>query len=900
MGKVLKKVGTIVTIGAAVAFTGGLGAFAGLGVGLGEAAGIVAGASFLGTGISVSTLFIAGAVLSTVGAAIAGAGSLKLEDTGANARGQAFTDPNMLGAFVFGETSVPMGLVFQQNHGADNEFVSSVHAHAWHEIDGYVSLTIDGELVSFAGDAATGAYAGIVSWIRRTGTQAQSAITLAGTTWPATAKGAGFAHSALVWNFKDQDKLKGGVPTALVGRVRGAKLYDPRLDSTAGGAGTQRYADPSTWTYNDGNAALVALRYLIGERSSAGRLLWGVGEDQTDVDLSSFIASANVADEVRDGVPRYRLAGFYATSNDHQGFFTQWELNTGGKIARIGGKRFCWLPQNDLTSIATLTDKNLVAGAGVKMNIAGDPRNLINTVRGRYISADDLFQGAPYPEVEEAAFVAEDGGRRRILEMDFGWLQDKETAERVARQAIRRKRFDKTWFVAVGAEGVLYPPFSILTINLQETSDADQLVRVVDVGLTPEGAHFLALQEEDASIYDDTPLLGAAPAQLAAPATLPQSGTVLPRYKDGTRIDTLKPAEGGADATAGKQAASITGQGALATKNSVDLATTEVANKSALNIAESASRKWAGESGADITGGKTSADTTRVGGTLSATVRDNAQTGFNLTGNNSTVLDRSSIDDILFRADPGFVMSEGANERRVTNALLANSGRDGDAFTYNPTFGVPPKVIWGTGGLTYDPGLNTTIKEFYTIRNALNATVSGFTSQLLLKERTTGTITPRSLNVSGTGLTRDTADKGHNDSGATATIDDKYTLNYTVRLTGTGTVEPIESSAQVQFWENSTGSFALRGSRSHIGPGFTGQFTDFTNAIVVTLNGIDALDNFRITVVQQFPIVAIIGTPNFQWSTGDTTAAAQVTATPSGVADVPVTVIANEDTGQFL
>jgi hypothetical protein len=60
--------------------------------------------------------------------------------------------------------------------------------------------------------------------------------------------------------------------------------------------------------------------------------------------------------------------------------------------------------------------------------------------------------------------------------------------------------------------------------------------------------------------------------------------------------------ESGADITGSHQAATIAGQGALATKGSVDLSTTEVTNKSADHIAEGTTRKWAGESGADITG----------------------------------------------------------------------------------------------------------------------------------------------------------------------------------------------------------------------------------------------------------------------------------------------------------
>lgn len=83
-------------------------------------------------------------------------------------------------------------------------------------------------------------------------------------------------------------------------------------------------------------------------------------------------------------------------------------------------------------------------------------------------------------------------------------------------------------------------------------------------------------------------------------------------YTAGGSVDSLKPAESGADATAGKSLSvlanrvmsNITDAGALATKSAVDLSTAEVTNKTADNISESVTRKWAGESGADVTSGK--------------------------------------------------------------------------------------------------------------------------------------------------------------------------------------------------------------------------------------------------------------------------------------------------------
>ncbi len=75
------------------------------------------------------------------------------------------------------------------------------------------------------------------------------------------------------------------------------------------------------------------------------------------------------------------------------------------------------------------------------------------------------------------------------------------------------------------------------------------------------------------------------------------------QYASGATVESLEPGEAGANVTETRTAALIASQGALATKSNVDLGTAEVLNKTADNIAETGAKKWAGETGADVTGG---------------------------------------------------------------------------------------------------------------------------------------------------------------------------------------------------------------------------------------------------------------------------------------------------------
>ena len=524
MPKVLKIVGTVITVAVLTIATAGFGAALAVGgASLQGAANFGLGLVASLAGTSAGTLIAAGTIISAVGGALQKPPNL--EETENVGRNTPNLDPNTFSYFVFGETVVNPSLIFEEQHGTNNDTVTAVFDHAAHKIQGFVSLHANSEAISFSGDDATGAWAGALSWKKNLGTASQSALSLSGSQWPSTAKGAGHAHSGFQWTLSHA-KLSGGIPQSLSIRVQGALCYDPRLDTTAGGSGSHRYDDPDTWSYSS-NAALVLLRYIIGERAASGKLLWGVGENQDDVDLTRFIAMANVADELRDGIPRYRLGGIFETSNDHDRFFRLWEANTGGKVSRFGGKRSCFLPHDDLISMATLSTKDRVAQTPTEFRAAVDPDDLLNTCRGRINDPANLYQPRPYPEVVESTYETEDGGRREH-ELDFAWVQDFETAERLARMTIRRSRYGRRWILPVNWAGELYPPFSILTVNLPSTNNTDVLVRVVERRSVSNGVHVLTLQEENASIYDDTPVLGTVPSTSAAPGS-------------GSTIDTATP-----------------------------------------------------------------------------------------------------------------------------------------------------------------------------------------------------------------------------------------------------------------------------------------------------------------------------------------------------------------------
>lgn len=419
-------------------------------------------------------------------------------------------DPQAHGKWVFGETPCGTDIVFSQRIG--DEAVGHIVAAAAHEIDSYGEFYINDELITFSGANANGDWFGALQKYEALGTQVGNRIFIPGTTWDINAEGKGIAHFGLRWDFSNDDKskLEGGIPTRVTQVVKGAKVYDPRLDDTKGGTGAHRVNDQTTWEWSD-NWALIVAHYLVGYKNN-DKIVYGVGLNPDDIDWLQVATMANVSDETVDSKPRYRIGGILPTTNDHQSIIGQLEASVGGKVSKVGGKYYIWCPHNDLSSQGTITNAKIVREGGVTFSPTGNISQLFNTARGRFIDPDTLYQPTPYPEIVESAAVAEDT-RIRLMERDFSIVQDRSIAERVAREMVRRSRFSATWTLTMGPEGLLYQPFDVVTLNIDETYFENQLVRIISMDFSPSGIVSMLLLEEDASIYDITIPLGTPVTQ---------------------------------------------------------------------------------------------------------------------------------------------------------------------------------------------------------------------------------------------------------------------------------------------------------------------------------------------------------------------------------------------------
>ncbi len=258
--------------------------------------------------------------------------------------------------------------------------------------------------------------------------------------WNASHKGTGVAY-AIIEMLWDSDNMTS--PPGLGVEVEGAKFYDRRLDTTAGGSGAHRLDNPATWTVSK-NPAVILDHFLLG-RYVNGVKTFGVGLDPVDVPYDNFLANANLCDELvtlkAGGTQkRYEASGFLFADKSYRD--TIFELcqamnarptDYGGHIGLLTGEA--------QAPVMTLDESDLVESAPEQYAPKRTWSALISGVEGRYIDPAQNYQPVDYPRVTDASWWAEDAETEaKYLSLDFNMETDPERAQRLAWLRAKRER----------------------------------------------------------------------------------------------------------------------------------------------------------------------------------------------------------------------------------------------------------------------------------------------------------------------------------------------------------------------------------------------------------------------------------------------------------------------------
>lgn len=435
---------------------------------------------------------------------------------------------------IVGRASTSGSLVDAFNYGGKEgtDWEVLVIALADHRCDALEGYYVNDAYVAFAGDGLVAGYNNQLEVHWRPGTETQTVpaiLTANGPGWTANDNGAGVSYVVVAYKADAADAKE---PIWTNGRpkfqfiVRGARCYDPRKDSSAGGVGAHRWLNPATWEWSENP---IVARYAFARGFHAcdrvtqpDQVLVGRGLSAVEAPPENLFARANLCDEIVDGEPRYRVGGVIEASESFGEVENDFAAACAGTISQPEGAVEID-PGEARAAVVTITDQDLVPGSKVRRSwFLGDAdRGWINTVVAGYIEPAHKWQPHTAPVRRDVAdVIADRAPREETLTLGFvTWIKQ---AGRIAEIVRRLGRLQ------IRADLVLPPRFCeleegdwIIWQSDRYLGGAAYTFRVDSWGSDKAWHHSVRLRQISASCYSDTAPLTSGSVAVSQPALPP-------------------------------------------------------------------------------------------------------------------------------------------------------------------------------------------------------------------------------------------------------------------------------------------------------------------------------------------------------------------------------------------
>jgi hypothetical protein len=254
------------------------------------------------------------------------------------------------------------------------------------------------------------------------------------------------------------------------------RLYDPRLDSTvAGGSGSQRFSDYTTYTFSE-NPALMALNWCLG-RYEQGSRVWGIGASFGEIDMPAFIAWANLCD-----TNGWKAGGQVSAADDKfQVLSTICQAGSARPVNRSGQLSVMWDALK--TSLWDINPSDVIGDVTIQNTTALRDRK--NQILPSYREESQFWTVIPGNLVTASAFLAEDGGIIQTIQNVYAMVQNATQAHQLAAYDLCNTREFLTMGIACTPRLLNARVGDCVTVNLPDIGVAGQKFLVMGRAFDP-------------------------------------------------------------------------------------------------------------------------------------------------------------------------------------------------------------------------------------------------------------------------------------------------------------------------------------------------------------------------------------------------------------------------------
>lgn len=321
---------------------------------------------------------------------------------------------------VYGKVKCGAVRIFDTTTGSKNKLLHRVLAFASHEIEGFEEIYINDEVVTLdSGGEVTSPekYEGKIRINKHLGAPDQAAdsdLVSEVTDWTSNHRLRGIAYLYVRLKFSTK-AFPNGVPE-ITAVVKGKKVHDPRTNN-------------ESWS---DNPALCIRDYLTNN-------LYGMGEEDENIDDDKVIAAANVCDltDTPDGSTRYTCNGNFTTATVPADSLSSLLTAMGGLLWYGQGK---WRMKAASWVAPDLTLDEHDLRSSVTVSTRHSRRDNYNVVKGTFRGEESNWQITDYPQVSNSAFLDADNGQESSIDIALPFTDNSVESRRIARVALERNR----------------------------------------------------------------------------------------------------------------------------------------------------------------------------------------------------------------------------------------------------------------------------------------------------------------------------------------------------------------------------------------------------------------------------------------------------------------------------
>jgi hypothetical protein len=316
--------------------------------------------------------------------------------------------------------------------------------------------------------------------------------------------GTGCAYAIVT--VRDEPKLFTSIPTFKF-EMQGIKLYDPRLDTTVGGSGSQRWATPSTWAWSE-NPVVIIYNILRGVKYS-GNWFYGLQNlDASRLPTASWFAAMNACDTLvsKNGggtEKQYRCGGEISVDLAPADVIDELLKGCNGRLAEVGGIYKIGVGAST-SSILSFTDDDILVTEQQSYIPFPSQTTVINGLTATYPAPDQAWTKTNAPPRYNSTLETADG-QRFVTNVDYNTVPYLEQVQRLMASAILEARKFRRHSFILPPQCFVLEPNDIVSYTSTRNGYSSKLFRVERVTDNNNLDIAVTLVECDPADYNWTP-----------------------------------------------------------------------------------------------------------------------------------------------------------------------------------------------------------------------------------------------------------------------------------------------------------------------------------------------------------------------------------------------------------